>query len=79
MEGNLKSLSKKHSSQTEEGKAERESLTDHCYHCPGHHSLRHSEGGWVLRLRLQRSVLGRRLGLAVWRQPEGTREQCYIT
>ena len=26
---------------------------------------------WALRLRLQRSVLGRGLGLAVWRQPEG--------
>ena len=37
---------------------------------PGHHSLRFSGGGWALRLRLQRSVPGRRLWLAVWRQPE---------
>ena len=32
-----------------------------------------SGGGWVLRLRLWRSVLGRGLVLAVWRQPEGAR------
>ena len=38
---------------------------------PRHHSLRHSGGSWVLRLRLWRSVLGRGLGLAVGRQPEG--------
>ena len=28
-------------------------------------------GGWALRLRLQRSALGKGLGLAVRRQPEG--------
>ena len=48
-----------------------ESHTDHLYHLPGHHSLTCSGRGWVLRLRLQRSVPGRGLGLAVWRQPEG--------
>ena len=30
-------------------------------------------GGWVLRLALQRSDLGRALRLAVWRQPERAR------
>ena len=48
-----------------------ESRLDHSYHLPGHHRLRHSGKGWVLRLRLQRSVLGRGLGLAVWKEPEG--------
>ena len=48
-----------------------ESCTDHLHHHPGHHSLRCSGGDWALRLRLQRSVLGRGLGLALWRQPEG--------
>ena len=47
-----------------------ESCTDHLKHCPGHHSLRCLGKGWVLRPRLWRSVLGRRLGLAVWRQPK---------
>ena len=37
----------------------------------GHHSLRCLGVGWVLRLRLQKSLAGRGLGLAVWRQPEG--------
>lgn len=50
---------------------QRESNTDHWYHLQGHHSLRHSEGGWALRLRLQKLVLVRGLGLALWRQPEG--------
>ena len=45
--------------------------TDHLYHHPRHHSLRCLGGGWALRPRLQRSVPGRGLGLAVWRQPEG--------
>ena len=27
--------------------------------------------GWVLKLRLQRTDLGSRLGMATWRQPEG--------
>ena len=43
---------------------------DHLHHCPGHHSLRCSGRDWALRLRLQRSVLGRGLGLGVWRYPE---------
>ena len=75
MEG-TQTLKEKLSSQTEEGKAEREmniSPTD-----PRHCSLRHSgvevsAGSWALRIRLWRSVLGRRLGLAMWRQPEGLR------
>lgn len=49
----------------------RESNIDHQYHLLGDHSLRCLEGGWALRLRLWRSVLGRGLGLTVWRQPEG--------
>jgi len=50
---------------------------------PGHHSLRHLGGGWVLRLRLQRSVPGKGVWLAMWGQPERVRsglpqvgEQC---
>lgn len=43
---------------------------------PGHHHLTHPGGGWVLRLRLWRSVPCRGLGLTVWREPEGTREPC---
>ena len=41
------------------------------YHLPRHHILRHSAVGWVLRLRLWRSILGKELVLALWRQPEG--------
>ena len=48
-----------------------ESCRDPLHHCPGHHSLRHWDKGWAVRFRLWRSVLGRGLGLAVWRQPEG--------
>ena len=44
------------------------SYTDYLHHHPRHHSLRGSGGGWVLILRLWRSVLRRRLGLAVWRR-----------
>ena len=36
-----------------------------------HHSLRCLGGDWAPRLRLWRSVLGKGLGLAVWRDPEG--------
>ena len=50
---------------------QRESCTDHQYCLPGHHSLRCLEGVWALRLKLQRSVPGRELGLAVWIQFEG--------
>jgi len=55
---------------TEEGKAEGES---HRSSAPPHKipQMRHAGGGWALGLRLQRSVAGRGLGLAVWRQPEG--------
>ena len=42
-------------------------------HLAGHHSLRHLGRGWVLKLRLLRSVPGRGLGLAVWGQPERLR------
>ena len=41
-----------------------ESCTDHLTLQPGHHSLRYSGGGWALRLRLWRSVLGRELEMA---------------
>ena len=50
-----------------------ESCTDHPNHQHGYHSLRHSGRGWVLRPRLQRSVPGRGLRLALWRQTEGLR------
>ena len=36
----------------------------------GHHTLRSLGRGWVLRLRLWRSVPGRCQGLVVWRQPK---------
>ena len=48
-----------------------ESHTNHLHHCPRHHSLSCLGRSWALRLRLRRSVSGRGLGLAVWRQPEG--------
>ena len=47
-----------------------ESHTDHLHHRSRQHGLRCSGRGRVLRLKLQRSVPGRGLGLAVWRQPE---------
>ena len=53
-----------------------ESCTDHLHHHPRQHSLRCLGEGWVLRLRLLRSVLGRGLELVSWRQHEGAREQC---
>ena len=44
---------------------------DYLHQHPGQHSLIHSgRRGWVLRLRIQRSVPGRGLGLAEWKQPE---------
>ena len=39
--------------------------------CPRCHSLRCLGRGWALRLSLPRSIPGRGLGLAMWRQPEG--------
>ena len=54
-----------------------ESCTDHLNHWPGCHILRCSLRGWALRLRLQRSVLGRGLGLALWGQPEGLRSSTH--
>ena len=50
-----------------------ESHTDHVNHWLRHHSLRHLDGGWALRLRFWRSVPGRGLGLIAWGQPEGLR------
>ena len=50
---------------------QRENHTGHLHHRPGHHSLRCSGRGWAWRIRLQRPVPGRGLGLAVWRRPEG--------
>ena len=41
-----------------------ESHTDHLNHQPRHHSLRHSDGGWALRLRFWRTVLGREIRMA---------------
>ena len=51
-----------------------ESHRDNWYHPLGHHSLRYTGRGWVVRLGLQRSVRGRELGLAVWKEHEGTRK-----
>ena len=42
-----------------------------CTTTPRDHSLRCTDRGQELRLRLWISVPGRRLGLAVWRQPGG--------
>ena len=66
--GNLKATEKSAPAGLRREK-QRGSHTNHWYH----HSLRHSDRGWALRLRLQRSVPGKGLGLAVWRQPEGLR------
>ena len=70
MEREPQSLGEKCSSWTEEGKAEREPHRP-SVPLPGHHSLRCTGRGWTLRLKLRRSVPGRGLELAVWRQPEG--------
>ena len=48
-----------------------ESHTYHLHHGSRHHSPRCSGGVWALRLRIQRLILRRGLGLAVWRQSEG--------
>ena len=48
-----------------------ERRTDHLNHWHRHHRLRCLVGGWVLRLRLWRSVPGSGLGLVVWSQPKG--------
>ena len=50
-----------------------ERSTDHLNHWCRHHSLRCLGGGWVLKLRLHRSVPRIRLGMVVWRQPKGLR------
>ena len=48
-----------------------EGQTGYLHHHPGHHSRKHLGVDWGLRLRLQRSLPGRGIRLAVWRQPEG--------
>ena len=68
--GEPQSLKEKCSCKTGEGKPKRATQTIVTI-ALGHHSLRHSGRGWVLRLRLWRSVPGKGLGLAVWREPEG--------
>ena len=52
-------------------KKQSERCTDHLNYWHRHHRLRCLGGGWVLRLRLWRSVPGSGLGLMVWIQPEG--------
>ena len=52
---------------------ESERCADHLNHWHRHHSLRSLGGGWVLRLRLQRSVPRSRLEFAVWTQPKELR------
>ena len=63
-----KLLRKKHSSQSEEGKAERE---------PHRPSTPPPGAPQPERLGLQNSVLGKGLGLAVWKQPEGARKEAW--
>ena len=74
-EGKPQSIREKGSSWTEEGKTERHSQTigTTAWCTP---SLRRRGSGWALRLGLQRSVPGRGPGLALYKQPEGTTEQC---
>ena len=43
---------------------------------PETRARKHLGRDWALRLRLQRSVPGKGLGLTVWRQSERAREQC---
>ena len=52
---------------------QRESHRDYQYHSPWTPQSKKLRQGWMLRLRLRRSVPRRRLGLTVWRQPEGPR------
>ena len=54
----------------------KESQKDNQYHtAPRHHSLRCSGRDLVMKLRLHGTVTGRGLGLAMWRLPEGARDQ----
>ena len=55
---------------------QKESDIDHWYNRLVHQSLRNSGRSWALRLGLQRSIMGIGPGLAIWKQPEGAREQC---
>ena len=61
----------KHSSQTEEGKAQGENHTDHQYQNPWTAQPDTGRGWALMRLRLWRSVPGKGLRLAVQRKHEG--------
>ena len=56
----------------------RASHTDYRYHCRGHYSPRYLDGAWGMRVVIHRSVLGRRSGVAIWKQPEGPKVQCIM-
>lgn len=58
----------------EEGK-QKESSTNQ-YQGLAHHSLRHLGGAWAPDLGFRKVSSGRRLGLAIGKQPEGVREWC---
>ena len=59
------------------GRKSRERAKHHWYHFPGHHSLRHSEGGWALRLNLEISS-EERIKVSCVDTAWGAREQCAI-
>ena len=67
--GNLKALEK--STAAGMRKAKQRAIQTIGTTAPGHQRLRSLGGGWALRLSLQKSVLGKGLGMAVWRQTEG--------
>lgn len=56
------------------GPEQRESCTDDGFNHQVQHSLRHTDRGWELSFGLWRSVLGRRLWLAVCKQTEEVME-----
>lgn len=68
------SCREKYSSQAKEGKHERAAKIVGTTSLR-HHSLKCLGRGWAQRLRLRRSVQGRKIVLAMWWQPEGLREQ----
>ena len=72
MEGEPQSLGEKHSSWSEEGKAEPHRPSVPQPSAPQPETLCM---GWALKLELQRSFLEKRLGLAMQKQPEAGREQ----
>ena len=65
------SKSRRKAQQLDGGQSREKTAKTICTTTPGHHSLRWSARGCMLRLRLWRSVPGRQLGFALWRQPEG--------